>query len=71
LKPLSGKELARLLEQRGWALLRVSGSHHIYGHQGNPIRLSIPVHGNRPLKSGLQRYLMKAAGLGDDETRRG
>jgi predicted RNA binding protein YcfA (HicA-like mRNA interferase family) len=30
MKSLSGKELARLLEERGWELRRVHGSHHIY-----------------------------------------
>jgi predicted RNA binding protein YcfA (HicA-like mRNA interferase family) len=28
--PLSGRELARLVESSGWNLLRVNGSHHIY-----------------------------------------
>jgi hypothetical protein len=26
---MSGQELARLLERRGWRLLRISGRHHI------------------------------------------
>jgi predicted RNase H-like HicB family nuclease len=34
MKALSGKELARLLEGRGWKLLRVHGSHYIYGKTG-------------------------------------
>ncbi|MDO8810680.1 MAG: type II toxin-antitoxin system HicA family toxin [Gallionella sp.] len=28
MKAISGKDLARLLERRGWELLRVNGSHH-------------------------------------------
>jgi len=63
MKQVSGKELARTLEQRGWTLLRVTGSHHIYGRTGSPIRLSVPVHGNRPLKLGLLKFLLKRAGL--------
>ncbi len=31
MKSLSGKQLVRILEQRGWMLLRIQGSHHIYG----------------------------------------
>ncbi|MGI9310427.1 MAG: type II toxin-antitoxin system HicA family toxin [bacterium] len=27
-----GKQLARLLEQRGWKLKRIAGSHHRYEH---------------------------------------
>jgi predicted RNA binding protein YcfA (HicA-like mRNA interferase family) len=30
-KALSGKEFVRLLERHGWRLLRINGSHHIYG----------------------------------------
>lgn len=48
MKPLSGRAFARVLERRGWSLLRVSGSHHIYGRPGSVVRLSIPIHANRP-----------------------
>jgi predicted RNA binding protein YcfA (HicA-like mRNA interferase family) len=64
-KPLSGPAFAKRVERRGWTLLRVSGSHHIYGKEGETARLSIPCHGAKPLKAGLQRHLMKIAGLTD------
>ena len=63
MKALSGKELARVLERRGWTLLRVHGSHHIYGRSGSIVRLSVPVHGNQSLKRGLLLHLVKTAGL--------
>ena len=63
--PVSGAALARAVERHGWSLLRIRGSHHIYGKPGEVARLSIPVHGNKPLKLGLQRSLMKIAGLTD------
>jgi len=44
MKAISGKDLARLLERRGWELLRVNGSHHIYGKQGSVVSLSVPIH---------------------------
>ncbi|MEA3033946.1 MAG: hypothetical protein QOH86_1962, partial [Sphingomonadales bacterium] len=62
-KPVSGGTLARAVEKSGWILLRISGSHHIYGKSGETARLSIPIHGTKPLKAGLQRHLMKIAGL--------
>lgn len=31
MKPISGKKFAKVLEQNGWKLLRIHGSHHIYG----------------------------------------
>jgi predicted RNA binding protein YcfA (HicA-like mRNA interferase family) len=65
MKSVSGREFARIVEHHGWSLLRVSGSHHIYGKEGSVVRLSIPIHGNKPLKTGLLRHLMKMAELSD------
>jgi predicted RNA binding protein YcfA (HicA-like mRNA interferase family) len=67
MKAVSGKQLTRLLEQHGWSLLRINGSHHIYGKPGSVARLSVPVHGNRPLKMGLLRHLLKMAGLTESD----
>ncbi len=67
MKNLSGKELAKVLELHGWRLLRTHGSHYIYGKEGGIVRLSVPVHGNQPLKSGLLNHLLKMAGLNDND----
>ena len=64
---MSGRELARLVERHGWQLLRVAGSHHIYGKTGSIVRLSIPIHANRPLKTGLLRHLLKMAEIPENE----
>jgi len=48
MKALSGKELGKLVESHGWSLKRIHGSHHIYSKPGSEVRLSIPVHRNRP-----------------------
>lgn len=60
---MSGKQLAKLLEEKGWILLRIQGSHHIYGKAGIPVRISVPIHGNKSLKVGLLKNLLKMAGL--------
>jgi predicted RNA binding protein YcfA (HicA-like mRNA interferase family) len=65
LKPATGKDVCRILERNGWVLLRVSGSHHIYGKDGVAARITVPVHGNRGLKRGLQLAIMKQAALSD------
>jgi predicted RNA binding protein YcfA (HicA-like mRNA interferase family) len=67
MKSVSGKEFAKLLERHGWTLLRVQGSHHIYGKTGNDVRLSIPIHGNQALKTGLLRHLMKMADISESD----
>jgi predicted RNA binding protein YcfA (HicA-like mRNA interferase family) len=45
----------------------VHASHYIYGKPGSIVRLSIPVHGNRPLKQGLLAHLMKLAELNESD----
>jgi len=60
-KAISGKKFCHLVEKRDWELKRINGSHHIYAKAGVTARISIPVHGNKPLKVGLQRHLMKIA----------
>ena len=67
MKAVTGKELARILERHGWELMRVSGSHHIYGKPDNIVRLSVPIHGNRALKTGLVKHLLKMAGLAEQD----
>ena len=67
MKQVSGKELARALQHKGWILARFHGSHHIFVKSGRRERIVIPIHGNRPLKIGLLRSLMKIAELTEDE----
>ena len=67
MKSVSGRELARVLERRGWTLMRVRGSHHFYGKPDSNVRLSIPIHANASLKIGLLNHLLKSAGLSEDD----
>jgi predicted RNA binding protein YcfA (HicA-like mRNA interferase family) len=67
MRSVTGRELAKVLERNGWKLLRVRGSHHVYGKQGTNIRLSIPIHGNAALKIGLLNHLLKSAGLTESD----
>jgi len=67
LKAVSGKRFCRLLNDKGWQLQRINGSHHIFTKTGFSARISVPVHGNAPLKIGLQRHLMKIAGIDESD----
>lgn len=67
MKSISGKALCKILENHGWTLLRIHGSHHIYGREGSIVRLSVPVHGNKQLKTGLLKHLIKISGINEDE----
>ncbi|WP_200861534.1 type II toxin-antitoxin system HicA family toxin [Methylohalobius crimeensis] len=51
MKAVSGKRFCQVLQAKGWQLKRITGSHHIYAKADSPIRISVPVHGNSPLKS--------------------
>jgi predicted RNA binding protein YcfA (HicA-like mRNA interferase family) len=52
---------------RSWKLARIHGSHHVFTMEGRRERLVIPIHGNRPLKSGLLRALMRIANLSEPD----
>lgn len=67
MKTVTGAKFAKTLEKHGWELLRINGSHHIYGKPGQVERISIPIHGNQPLKVGLLQHLLKVAGLNEDD----
>jgi predicted RNA binding protein YcfA (HicA-like mRNA interferase family) len=67
MKSVTGKDLRRVLERNDWELVRIRGKHHIYGKQGSNVRLSIPIHGNAPLKIGLLNHLLKSAALSESD----
>ena len=58
---MTGKEIAKQLEQNGWQLIRINGSHHIY-QKGNQT-IVVPIHSNKDLPKGLENRIMKDAGL--------
>jgi predicted RNA binding protein YcfA (HicA-like mRNA interferase family) len=65
MKPVSGRRMCKALEARGWTLARIEGSHHVYTRDDSPRNIPVPVHGNRDLKPGTQRAIMRQAGLTD------
>lgn len=67
MKTISGMNFCKLLEQKGWVLARINGSHHIYTKSGTIFRISVPVHKNKDLKTGLLRSLMKIADISESE----
>lgn len=57
---MKDKELLKLLQNNGWNLDRVHGSHYILVKDNH--MLSVPVHG-KDMKKGLELALLKKAGL--------
>ncbi len=63
MKNITGKKLCKILSDNGWSLVRISGSHHIFVKQGEEARIVVPVHGNKEIKTGLLKAILKTAGL--------
>ena len=55
--PISGKEMLKKFRENGWEIIRRNGS-HVMLRKGNKNE-TIPVHGNKDLKKGLETKLLK------------
>jgi predicted RNA binding protein YcfA (HicA-like mRNA interferase family) len=67
MRSVSGKKLCKIVEQKGWVLKKITGSHHIYEKSNEAMILSIPVHRNQDLKIGTLKALMKIASLTEED----
>jgi len=67
MKPVTGKSFIKALEQKGWILKRINGSHHIFAHPEKIEIISVPVHKNDTLKIGLQKKLMSIADIQESD----
>ncbi|MDZ4819333.1 MAG: type II toxin-antitoxin system HicA family toxin [Planctomycetota bacterium] len=67
LPSVTGAEAIRAFQKLGFEVVRTKGSHHILKKQEHRDLLTVPVHGNDPLKNGLLRSLIRGAGI-DVET---
>jgi predicted RNA binding protein YcfA (HicA-like mRNA interferase family) len=63
----SPKRLIKLLQERGWVLDRIKGSHHIFYNEETGETMPIPVHGNKDLKKGLFYAILKKTGIDKNE----
>jgi predicted RNA binding protein YcfA (HicA-like mRNA interferase family) len=60
---LSPRYLIKILEQNGFTLKRVKGSHHLYYNSGNKKTVIVPFHGGKDLKKGTFIAILKQAGI--------
>jgi predicted RNA binding protein YcfA (HicA-like mRNA interferase family) len=61
------RELIRLIEDDGWVLSRTRGSHRQYKHPAKPGLVTIPGKTGKDLPVGLQRSILRQAGLLRDQ----
>jgi predicted RNA binding protein YcfA (HicA-like mRNA interferase family) len=57
---MTGKEAIKILEKKGWRILRSQGSHYRLGK--NSLRVTIPVHGHKDLGKGLLAAIQRQTG---------
>ena len=61
------RDVIRLIEDDGWILSRTRGSHRQYKHPTKPGLVTIPGKPAKDLPVGLQRSILRQAGLLKDQ----
>jgi predicted RNA binding protein YcfA (HicA-like mRNA interferase family) len=64
MKAVAGREMGRALERKGWRLSGSRGSHHKYV-DSDGAHIVVPIHPGKDLSPGVQRKIMRDAGLTD------
>ena len=64
---VSGADVARMLERAGFRRTHSTGSHFFYKRVDRPGLVTVPIHGNRDLKTGTLLSILRQAGLSRDE----
>jgi len=59
---MQSAQLIRMLEDDGWRLVRITGSHHHYKHPEKRGLVTVP-HPKKDLPIGTVRSILKSAGL--------
>ena len=57
------RDAIKLIEEDGWHLVRTRGSHRQYKHPSKPGLVTIPGKLSKDLPPGLQRSILKQAGM--------
>ena len=63
MKPLTAKEVERYLKAAGYVYDHTEGSHFIWKNTAKGHTVSVPHHGNRPLKQGTLLSIFNACGI--------
>jgi len=59
---MNSHKLIEMLEEDGWQLVRVKGSHHHFKHPTKPNLVTVP-HPKKDLPKGTWNSILKDAGL--------
>jgi len=61
LRRLSGSDVVKILEQFGFTIIRIRGSHHVMRRvvDGETQTINVPVHSNRTLGPGMLKRIYR------------
>lgn len=62
---LSGKDMVRFVEQHGYVLKRISGSHHFFAKGRD--RVCVPVHAGKQIRIGTLMNILRSMHLSAEE----
>jgi predicted RNA binding protein YcfA (HicA-like mRNA interferase family) len=62
MKNISSREMIKIIEQDGWRLVEVVGSHHQFKHPTKPGKVTVP-HPKKDLAPKTIKSILKQAGL--------
>ena len=67
--PPKVREIIRLLEENGWALVRQGGSHRQFKRPGSPVLVTVPGNLGDEVAPGTFNNILKQAGLKQERRR--
>ncbi len=67
LPPMKAREVITILRRAGWYIDHITGSHYIMRHPARTGVVPVPYHGNRDVKIGVLRSIIRQAGMTVEE----
>jgi mRNA interferase HicA len=66
LPPLTPRKVIQILNKKGFVLIRIKGSHHLYWNEHARRQVTVPVHA-QDLPQGTLLEILKQAGISREE----
>ena len=63
MRPMTAREVERVLSAHGFRLDRARGSHRVWVSDERFVSVSVPTHGNKTLQQGLLNAIFNEAGI--------
>jgi predicted RNA binding protein YcfA (HicA-like mRNA interferase family) len=67
MRAISGKEICKALDKRGWTWVKTKSGHRKYRSPDGQRTTVVPYHGNKSIGPGLKAAILKQTGLTEDD----